>query len=148
MDNRRQEYMDILKEKSAVMANLLEATQSLEFSGEGDEEQLLQEAEFFSSLYEQRADVFVRIKMMDETLAEFKDLEDDIALAKISKPISDGIRETAKALVELDKKNIQASEKLMAFLKTNLKKIRDSRGASNAYSAAAGSTGYHFDSTN
>ena len=146
MNERKQAYISVLREKSDIMLNLLEATTILEFSGEGDEEAVLQEAEVFSALYERRADIFSAIEKIDESLAEFIDLEEDLALAKTTKPIIDGIKETAKTLIELDKKNIQASEKIMTFLRNNLKKMRDSRGASNAYSAPTGSTGYHFDS--
>lgn len=150
MDERKQEYLDTLKEKSQALIIMLEATERVIITGNGDDEQLMQEAEFISSLYEQRADVITRIQKMDETLAQLKDLEKDMALSKLCKPVTDKIKETAKAIVELDKKNIMASEKLTTFLKGGLKKVRDGRDVSSAYniSTPAASTGHYFDRTN
>ena len=150
MSDRKQEYVSTLEEKLQALIIMLEATERVIITGEGDDEQLYKEAEFISSLYEQRADVVSRIKKMDETLAELKYLEKDKALVKAVKPIEEKIKETAKAIVELDKKNIESSEKLAVFLKGGLKKIRDGRDVSSAYniSTQAGSSGYLFDRTN
>ena len=140
------EYIDTLQEKLDTMTRILEATKLLELTGKGDEENLEREAELFSSLYEQRADVIINIQQMDEALGKYK--ADGTSDAK-AKKITDKIKETAKAIVELDKKHIAASEKLTVFLRGNLKQIRDGRDVSGAYSDDAASTsGYYFDRKN
>jgi len=134
-------HSDILKQKLNALVKIREATQRLEITGEGDEEQLEREANLYSSLYEQRADVILRIQKMDEELARFKNVKPD-------KDILSKIAENAKAIVELDRKHLAASEKLMAFMKGSIKKIRDGRDVTNAYGAHQATSGYHFDSTN
>ena len=148
MDDRKKEYLDVLNQKLDALTKVLNSTKRLKLTGEGESEQLEQEAEAFSSLYEQRANVITKIEKMDESLAQFKDLENDKQFAKVRQPVVDKIKKTAKAIAELDKKNIEISNKLMEFLKGNLKKIRDGRDINNAYTEDHVSTsGYHFDST-
>ena len=134
-------HSDILKQKLEALVNILEATKLLEITGEGDEEQLEREAQLYSSLYEQRANVITKIQNMDEELAKFENVVPD-------KKISAKIAETAKAIVELDRKHLVDSEKLTAFLRGNIKKIRDGRDVSNAYGDHHTTSGYHFDKTN
>jgi hypothetical protein len=152
MDDRKQKYVNILNEKLDALLQMLEATKRFKITGEGEEEVLEQEAERFASLYEQRAVIFTRIEKMDEELAQLKAEGlglPDKKFDKSCKDIEDKTREAAKALAELDKKNIEASEKLTAFLRGNLKKIRDGRDMSHAYVDTHHTTsGYYFDRTN
>jgi len=155
MDDRKQQYLDIINQKLDALHKMLEATKRLEISGEGEEDVLELEAERFSSLYEQRAEIFKRIEKMDEELAELKDLESpetDEAdeFVRTRKLIVDKIREMAKELAALDKEHIEASKKITAYLRTNLKQIRDGRDVSNAYTTDTheSSSGYYFDRTN
>jgi seryl-tRNA synthetase len=127
---------------------MLELTKLTKFTAEGDEEHLTKEAENFSTLYERREKIIEKIQALDKTLAKYKDLEDNKEAAEAGKALADKIKDTAKAIVELDKKNAEISKKLMDFLKGNIKTIRDGRGISNAYSDLQGSSsGYRFDSS-
>jgi hypothetical protein len=148
MDNRKQEYLNVLTQKFEALMKMLGATRLLKITGEGEDDDLVHEAELYSSLYEQRADMIAKIKEMDETLAQFKDIEQDKELLKASEPILKSISEAAKEMAELDKKHLETSKKLSLFLRGGLKKIRDGRDVNNAYTLDAfGSTGYRFDST-
>ena len=150
MDDRKQKYLTLLNKKLDALTKILEATGMPNFFGEGDEEYLQQEAERFTTLYENREEFIAQIQEIDKSLASFMGAgEADDELAKIGKPVVDKIMETAKAVVELDKKHIAASEKIAAFLKGNLKQIRDGRDVSSAYTDASASTsGNYFDKTN
>jgi hypothetical protein len=149
MDDRKQEYLKVLNQKLEALQKMLKATKSLNITGKGEDDDLVREAELFSSLYEQRNDIFTQIQKMDEALSQFKDIEEDKELAKARKPIVDNIKETAKELAELDKKHLETSKKLTLFLKGGLKKIRDGRDVNNAYNVDAygASSGSYFDST-
>ena len=148
MDNRKQGYLDALSQKHNELLKMLELTKLAKFTAEGDEDQMANEAENFATLYERRAKSIENIQKLDKTLAKYKDLEDNKEVAAASKALIDKIKETARAITELDKKNTEISKKLMDFLKGNIKTIRDGRGISNAYSDVQGSsTGYHFDSS-
>lgn len=153
----KREYLAILNQKLDALTKMLEATKRLNLTGEGDEENLEREAELFTSLYEQRADVITKIQKMDEALERseyvvvglLEDLDKDKNFAKARQTIIDRLKETAKAMVDLDKQHLTMSENLMSFVRGNLKKIRDGRDASTAYTDTQGSTsGYHFDKTN
>ena len=142
MDERSKRYADILKEKADALTDILNATKNLKITGIGDDDHLALEAELFSSLYEQREDIIAEIKKMDEDMAQYSDLPED-------KKTTGKIAKIAKEIASLDKKNMEAGEKLASFLKGNLKTIRDGRGISTAYEEHHGSTsGYHFDTTN
>lgn len=137
------EHLDTLKQKLEAMNMILKATKRLTFTGEGNEEQLEKEAELFSSLYEQRADVITKIQKMDEILTKYNTETPETI------KITEKIKETAKAIVELDKKHVEISKKHMLFLRGNIKKIRDGRDINNAYvDDTVASSGYYFDRTN
>jgi hypothetical protein len=148
MDDRRKEYLDILSRKLSALVKILDITDSYEFTGSGSDEHMEQEAESFASLYEERAEIITEIEKMDAALVPFKDLESDKKTVQAGKSVLNRIKETAKAITERDKKNMEISANLTAFLKGNLKKIRDGRDVSNAYTEAQrSSSGYYFDST-
>jgi hypothetical protein len=147
MDERKQEYLGLLDQKLEALTNMLEATQAENFTCAGDQEVLESEAERFTALYEQRDNIIGKIKVIDETIAAGQ-LEADKALLQAGKPTLDKIKKTARNLVELDKKNLEASRKLTEFLKGHLKKIRDGHSISNIYVDPHESTsGYYFDRT-
>jgi len=148
MDDRKQGYMDLLNKKLELLLRMLELTQKVTITGEGDEEALEKEAEQFYNLYENRDVIVTKIQKIDKSLAEHKDLETDREFSKTSKPVLDKMKKTARVLIELDKKNIETSQNLTGFLKGNLKKIRDGRDISNKYGEMGESTsGYYFDRT-
>lgn len=133
---------DLLKQKLDALIMILEATERLKLTGEGDDDKILQEAELFSSLYEQRAEVITKIQKLDEELSRHEEVKAD-------KKLLTKIKNTAEKIAELDKKNLEVSEKFKVFLQGNLKKIRDGRDVSNAYVDENLSTsGYYFDRTN
>jgi hypothetical protein len=149
MDDRKQKYLDILTKKLDALLKIHKSTRSIVITGEGDDDVLEVEADEFATLYDNRAKLIAEIEIFDKDLLQYKDLEDDEGLKKKKTPLIEKIRETAKAIVELDKKNIAASTKLMAYLKGNIKQIRDGRDISSAYSDTSGSmSGYYFDRTN
>ena len=138
-------HLEILSQKQHELAKILNATKQLKLTGEGDDENMEREAELFTSLYEERADVIAKIQKMDEDLAQFEDnWADDIAAQEIIAKI----KETAKGIADLDKEHLVVSDKLMEFLKKNIKKIRNGRGVSSAYTDPESSSGYYFDSAN
>ena len=142
MDDK--DHLGLLKQKLDALTKILEATRLMELTeGEVSEDDLEREVELFASLYEQRAEVIAKIQKMDEALARYK------GESPASEKITGKIRDTAKAIFELDKKHIAASERLKASLSGNLKKIRDGRDVSNAYYDDGISTsGHYFDRTN
>jgi hypothetical protein len=149
MDDRKQEYLALLKRKLAALLRMLELTNQLEITGEGEEEQLEKEAECFAALYDNRANIVNKIKKLDESLAQYKDIENDKSLAKARQLIFDKMKETVKTLVELDKKNVETARRLTDFLKGNIKKVRGERNINDIYVDTNPSTsGYYFDRTN
>jgi hypothetical protein len=147
MDDCKQNYIELLNKKLSSLTKMLETTQRVTITGEGEHEDLEKDAEQFASLYERR-EVFINtLKQLDESLAQFKEYEKDPDLIKAATPILKCIGEKAKSIAELDKKNIAVSAKISAFFKGNLKKLRDSRDISNKYSYDIdGSAGHFFDS--
>jgi hypothetical protein len=130
---------------------MLFATESETFTGEGDQDHLEDEADRFSDLYEHRTNIISQIELIDVTLAANQiDIESDTAFKETVHKTLEEIRETAKALVDLDKKNILVSEKLSNFLRSNLKKLRDGRGVNTAYTDPLhqASSGRNFDQKN
>ena len=150
MDGRKQEYLNILNQKLDSLLNMLKATQILQITGEGDDDNLVNEAELYSSLYEQRAEVIKKIEKMDEKLVQYDDIKDNADLVKARSPIIDKIKAAAKEMAELDKKHLESSKKLTKFLRDELKKIRDGRDINNAYNFEAyeALSGSYFDKTN
>ena len=133
---------DLLTQKLDALNTILAATKRLKITGEGDDEQLEREAELFSSLYEQRAEVIEQIQKLD------KEIEETSKGQEPDRKLLDKIRDTAKAIAELDRQHIAASEKLTVFLRGGLKQIRDGRDVSNAYGEDIGNTsGHYFDRT-
>jgi len=150
MDEPMRQYLNILEQKLDALTKMLEATKRLEINGEGDEDQIMQQVEFFSSLYEQRADIFSKIEKLDESLAQFEKFEENSEFNKLHETVLAKISDVAKAMVALDKEHIEMSKKLTAFLRGNLKKIRDGRDVNSAYSGGSenSTSGYYFNRTN
>jgi endonuclease III len=146
MEDSNQEYLKLLNKKLESLTNMLKATELETFTGEGDEEQIEAEADRFSGLYEQRANMIKIIERTDKTMASIKIKNNDKAFIKARQEITDKIKETAKAMVELDKKNVEASIKLTDFLRGNVKKMREGRGVSEAYTEFGSSSGHFYDS--
>lgn len=147
MDYRKQQYMELLDNKLDAVLKMLKATKKLELTAKGTQDEMADEADRFSTLYEQRANIIAHIQKMDEGLADLKDL--DTVLAKEGSPIIDKIKAAAKELVELDKKNMAVSKELTEILRGNIKKIRTGRDINTAYVEAGGNvSGYYFDKTN
>ncbi|MCL1988079.1 MAG: hypothetical protein FWG64_08950 [Firmicutes bacterium] len=137
-------YTDILTQKLQALTTIFDATKRIKFESTGSSEHMLQEIERFASLYEQRAEIIEKIKLLDEKLAKYKETPADSKL--IAK-----IKETAKAIADLDKVNIKVSEEYKVFLKGGLKKVRDGRDISIAYSDGdswANTAGHFFDKAN
>jgi predicted AAA+ superfamily ATPase len=136
--------MAALNQKLEALTNMLEATKRLKLTGTGSSDELEKEAEQFASLYEQRAEVVANIQQLDVRLGQYA--VNGLGKSPAQQAAEKKIRETAKAMVELDRQHLAASEKLKGFLKGNLKRIRDGRGISNAYTdILSAQTGYHFD---
>lgn len=142
----KENYLSILRQKLDALTKMLEATKRLDITAEGDDDNMVREAELYASLYEQRADMIVQIQKMDEALSLYKDLEEKFA--KASQPVLDKIKETARAMVELDKAHMEKSGKILQSLGLNLKKIRDGRDINNAYLDMSNTSGYHLDTKN
>ena len=149
-DESKNEYLDLLNQKLEHLLNMLKATETEKFTGEGSQEQLEEEADRFSDLYEHRANIITSIEKIDEALGlKQMDSESDKAFSAARNEILEKIRETAKTLIELDKKNLEASKKITDFLKGNLKKMREGRGINTAYSdPSQSSSGNYFDQKN
>jgi len=151
MDDREQEYLDVLNQKLKALLTILKLTEQTKVTGEGDEDQLYQEAENYATLYERRANIITKIEEFDKIIANHinNGIEEDKKIAAESKTLADKMKSAVKSVTELDKKNMAASEKLMGFLKGNIKKMRDGRGVNNAYIDMQGaSSGNYFDSSN
>jgi hypothetical protein len=142
------EYLELLNNKLNLLAEMLKATEQETFTGEGSEEQIEDEAERFSALYEHRADIIESIKKIDEALVSIQIDKNDKAFSKSFNEITEKIKEVAKTMVELDRKNLKASKRLTDFLRGNVKKIRQGRGISAAYSDYGSSSGNYYDSKN
>jgi citrate synthase len=147
MDDRKQEYLSLLNRKLDALANMLEATQMVQITGTGDDNQLEEEASSFSNLYEHRANIFEEIEKMDESLAQLKDLESDKEFAAACQSITDKMKNIVMEMMELDKKNIEASKKLTEFLKGHIKRIRDGRVGNKYVDVGESTSGYYFDKT-
>jgi vacuolar-type H+-ATPase subunit I/STV1 len=149
MEDCNREYLELLNKKLESLTNMLKATEQEIFTGgDGDEEQINDEADRFAALYEHRANIIASIEKIDEALAAKQLDKNDKAFAKSHNEIAEKITNVAKALVELDKKNVKASKRLTDFLRGNVKKIRDGRGISVAYSDFGSSSGNYYDSKN
>ena len=150
MDERKQQYLELLNIKLGHLKHMLELTEKTHFtSSVDDEEALIKDAEEFANLYEGRGRIVTRIEKVDAELAKYKDLEGDKSIAKEVRAIAAKGKETAAAIVELDKKNMAMSSKFTGFVKGNLKKIRDGREMNNIYGDNLEVTsGHYFDSQN
>jgi uncharacterized membrane protein YgaE (UPF0421/DUF939 family) len=145
MENRKQDYLDLLNRQLEALNKMLTITKTLEMGTAQSPEQIEEEAERFCAVYEQRADVILRIQLILETLKEYEDLKG----CAEGEEVTVKIKAAAKALVEMDKKNIQSSAALTVFLRDNLKKIKESQGINHRYNELGNMTsGHHFDSKN
>ena len=138
-------HTELLNQKLDIITKIFEATKRLKISGEGSEEEIEQEISHFSSLYEQRADLIKHIQKIDVEIAGLNEKSDSNEVACIINKI----KEAAKGTAELDKQYMKMSAKLSDFLKGNLKKIRDGRDMSNAYSDVDvySQSGSYYDKT-
>ncbi|MCL2400180.1 MAG: hypothetical protein FWC91_10640 [Defluviitaleaceae bacterium] len=146
MDDRKQQYLELLNKRLGYLQQMLQLTQKNTFDNPNtDEETMLKEAEEFSNLYEGRGRIVTRIEKIDAELVQYKDLEGDEALAKEVNSIKENVNTIAAAIIELDKKNMALSAKFTGFMRDNLKKIRDGREVSSIYNVES-SSGNYFDS--
>ena len=140
-------YTELLNQKLDILTKIFEATKRLKITGEGSEEEIEQEISHFSSLYEQRADLIKRIQKIDEEITAL--INNGSADSKEAADIINKIKKAAKGTADLDKKYMEVSAKFSAFVKSNLKKIRDGRDMSSAYSDTDmySQSGNYFDKT-
>ena len=124
-------YTELLNTKLKIVTQIYAATKRLKITGEGSDEEIEREISLYSSLYEQRADLIKRIQKIDEEIAVLKN--NGLADSKEAADIISKIKKAAKGTVDLDKQYMEISAKFSAFVKSNLKKIRDGRDMSNAY---------------
>ena len=146
----KDEYLDLLNQKLNHLLNMLKATEAEKLTGEGTQEQLAEEADRFSDLYERRASIITSIEEIDKALASKQiDIESDKVFFAAFSEVSEKIKDTAKTLIELDKKNFEIASRLKEVLKGNIKKLREGRGINNAYSDLTNfSSGHYFDKKN
>jgi len=145
-ENRKQQqqFVELLKQKLAALHGMVEITSKLELTGEGDGDKIADEAERFSLVYEQRAVIVAKIQKLDFVIDSLKE---DFKDSKDVEEVMQKIREAAKTLVEMDRKNIEASAKLTVFLRDNLKKMKDGKDLNHRYSELGDMTsGHRFDS--
>lgn len=148
MDDRKQ-YLELLNKRLEYLQQMLQLTQKKQFdSPESDEEAMFKATEEFSGLYESRGRVVARIEKIDAELVKYKHMENDKDIEEEVNAIKAKVKETAAAIIELDKKHMSLSTKFTGFIKDGLKKIRDGREMSNMYGDGESSSGNFFDSQN
>jgi len=136
-----EQYRKLLNQKLDVLLKILETTRHSIIFGEGDDDFLEDEAEKFSALYERRETDIAAIREIDTKLDAHGDLY------RADDPLHTKIRETAGAILALDKTNMDVYEKLKVFVKRNLKTVRDGQGIANKYNDFQGLTsGHYYDS--
>ena len=127
----------LLQDKLNALLEMLKLTKETVITGVGEDESLIEEVEAFAMLYDKRAVLITKIEELDAALPPMSDIKG---------PLVDKIRETAKVISDLDKSNTDAANRLMSFVKGNLKTIRNGRGINNAYvDSDEGLSGYYFD---
>jgi hypothetical protein len=143
MDNRKQEYLALLNKQLEALNRMVTITKGLNIGNAQQAEEFEEEAERFCAVYEQRADVIARIQKILEALTAYEDLKG----CAEGEQVSAQIKAAAKALVDMDRKNIETSATLTVFLRDNLKKMKDGKDLSHGYNELGDMTsGHHFDS--
>jgi type IV secretory pathway VirB4 component len=149
METAKQQYLELLNQKSAEFGALLKLTQQEHFTGEA--ENFEDESERFANLYEKREPIILRIQTIDDALSaeEYEDFAEDSEEDPAYQQVMACIKSTVAAIIALDEKNMAASEKIAGFAKGNLKQIREGRGTSNKYTDVYENTsGFLFDKKN
>jgi len=146
-------YVELMEQKSAVIARVLEVTRAVSFTGA--EDAVEKEADAFSSLYEQREIILRRIpkieaEMEKESIAiSANKLVSDVHQIRLNAIIVKQ-KEMASELIALDEANFKVYEKLKSHLAGDLKTVRQSRDVNERYNEDFydDTRGYYFDKKN
>jgi hypothetical protein len=146
-------YIELMEQKSAVIARVLEITRAVSLTGK--EESVEKEADAFSTLYEQREIILRRIPKIEAEMEKETDamsankLVSEVHQIRI-KNIVASQKEMATELIALDEANFKVYEKLKSHLAGDLKTVRQSKDVNERYNEDFydDTRGYYFDKKN
>ena len=135
MGSLRERYIELLGQKLKALNLMLEVTQNEVFTGNDDLAE--REAEAFVTLYGRRTSILSDIEKIDDAIELLEPLDaQDIEEPEFQEQIV-GFREKMKAIakemLELDKANMAAYEKISTFFKGNMKHVRQTKDLNNRY---------------
>jgi len=146
-------YIELMEQKSVVIARVLEATRAVSFTG--DKEAAEKEADAFSSLYEKREIILRSIPKIEAELEKESNamsankLVSEVHQIRLKNIIAKQ-KEMAAELIALDEANFKVYEKLKAQLAGDLKTVRQSKDVNDRYNEDFydDTRGYYFDKKN
>ena len=146
MENLKDRYIELLQKKFDALNSMREATLEQIFTG--DETLVDQESEAFIALYEKRAEVLERVEKIDDALElldplEAEDLTDKDFQARAAE-LRRKMTELAKEMVDLDKANMAAYEKMSAHVRDDLKQARQGQELLHGYDDYLDANEGHF----
>jgi ABC-type Zn uptake system ZnuABC Zn-binding protein ZnuA len=128
MENLKEKYLELMGKKLEAMDYMLTVTKDNVFTGE--QEAAEKEAEAFIALYEKRSNVMSRIEKIEDALElldplDSHDMEDKEFQAEVVN-FREKMKAVAKEIVEMDKANTTAYEKISTYFKDTMKQARQS----------------------
>ena len=122
---------------SLLQSIMNETAKEEDYGGAKNQDEQISAAARFADLYEQRNNLFNRIKSILDLDADFFTPDE-----------AEKLTEILKKIIELDSNNIKNARALSGEMRKNIKKMRNGLETFSAYQSQSSTTGSRFDGKN
>ena len=135
MENLKEKYLELMGQKYDILVYMLDITKKEVFTGDADKAE--NEANAFVALYQKRTNVMSRLEKIEDAMSLLDPLdEEDAEDEDFQRQVNDfksKMKALAKEMLDLDKSNVGAYEKLSAHLKGSMKQVSQTRDLNSRY---------------